>query len=118
MPPRQMTQEEVQERFMQQLATYVHYWANVKDPQFASVEQKLSALAFGFLNMLDGTSMGLPAFEVVPSPHPLDKAYNQSEGKNWWPQDPLPEGTVTVHGQSMLHELWNKYDPFPVKSSG
>lgn len=118
MPARQLTQEEVQERFMHQLAQYVRYWANVTDPHFASIEQRLSALAFGFLNMLDGTTMGLPAFEVVPSPHSSDKEYHQERGTNWWPPNPLPADAITVHGSDLLHELWHKYDPFPTQRTG
>jgi hypothetical protein len=50
---------------------------------------------------IDGGSMGCPAMELIPSPHPEDRDFHISEGENWW--EPV------VINDCQLHELLNKY---------
>jgi hypothetical protein len=45
----------------------------------------LEGLAFSILSTLDGESLELPAFSVVPLPHPEDKAFHEKEGSPWFP---------------------------------
>lgn len=116
--PREFTEDEMRERFLGQLRTYVHYWATVKDPYCkvgeTDIHARLSGLAFSFLNILDGTTDGLPSLEVVPHPHESDKQFHIDEGENYWPPFTLPEGTKTIHGnvdgEVMLHDCWHERD--------
>jgi len=103
--PRAHTQEEMQEMFLGQLRRYVHYWAN--EERVTDVKEKLDGLAFSFLNMLDGTSAGLPAFDIYPCPHPGDKGFHIGEGENYWPSK---EDDVSVFGNSMAHDKWYRGD--------
>jgi len=64
----------------------------------ATCREKLDGLAFSILGMLDGVHCGLPAFDLVPSPHPDDHAYREAEGENWFPE--------VVINDVMLHDEW------------
>lgn len=57
-------------------------------------------VAFSILNILDGTTMSLPAFNLTLSPHPDDKEFLQGEGENWY-----EDGTV-INDDVMLHEMF------------
>jgi hypothetical protein len=43
--------------------------------------------------MLDGGNIGLPAFNLVPSPHPDDKDYYKSVGENWYKREAINDDT-------------------------
>ncbi len=94
---------EMRDAFMQTMRSYVHYWATVENPHAgegqSEIEARLDGLAFSFLNMLDGTTVGLPAFDVVPNPHPSDKKYLAEQGEPHWPR--------VVINDVLLHELWH-----------
>lgn len=98
---RAKTAEEAREAFLDQIRTYVSYWAsnNVGDK---TVRERLDGLAFSILNILDGTSSGLPAMDIVLRPHSDDKAYCQEEGETWY------EDGQTINADIMLHDLWYK----------
>lgn len=104
--PREWTQEEVTNRFMEKLVSLVHYWE--LDSRDKSTRGKLFGLLHSFLVVLDGGSE-LPAFEVIPTPHISDKEYLIDIGENYYRPFDLPNGTVTVGGNFQLHELLNKY---------
>jgi hypothetical protein len=106
---KQLTQKEIQEIFLGHISTMVDYWA--EESRTPDTLEKLEGLAFSFLTMLDGSCMDIPAFLVVPAPHPTDKEYCQEMEQDWWPQPPegLEEKAVDVHGPNMLHELWHEF---------
>lgn len=111
--PRQWTQKEMRDMFLDHIWGMVKYWSTVEskpmphepNPQPKTVEERLDGLAFSILVMLDGCSGGMPAFELYPAPHPADKEYCQDQGENWWPQ---LEDLVSIHGESSLHDEWGK----------
>ena len=57
------------------------YWAN---EERATVREKCDGVAFSILNIFDGTSGGMPAFDLLVSPHPDDKQYHINEGSNYY----------------------------------
>lgn len=71
------------------------YWAttSVERPEFqASIKEagseiayRLEGLVHSTLAMFDGCSMAVPALDIVPSPHPEDRAFHRANGENWWP---------------------------------
>ena len=97
MQSRPLTEAEISKMFLDTIDTYVHYWGMV--PGTAS--KKLHGLAHSILVMLDGEDAYLPAFKVLPSPHPDDRAYHEERGENWWP------GDIDIAGG--LHDEWGKY---------
>lgn len=106
--PRAHTQEEMQDLFLNQIAAYVNYWARVDiQPNKGETEAhaRLSGLAFSILGILDGVTE-LPSFEIVPVPAEGDREFLIEEGENYWPPSELPENVTTIHGGSMLHELY------------
>jgi hypothetical protein len=99
------SQKEVQRIFMGRYADLVQHWKRAE----GSPDERIEGLAFSILSMLDGCHAGMPAFELLPSPAPSDKACAQDEDENWWPEYPDPEDGVTVHGSDQLHEMFFKY---------
>jgi hypothetical protein len=86
--PRELTDDEVKERFLQHVRNMVRYWAsegasNVEKDK--PIRARLEGLAHSILVAIDGSAMALPAFALVPQPHPDDKEYARAEGRNWYP---------------------------------
>jgi len=80
---RQYTRDEVRDLFLDHVRDLIAYWANVSSD--CSHEQRLEGLAHSILAVIDGEGQ-LPAFAVIPSPHPDDKSYRQQEDMNWFPE--------------------------------
>ena len=83
MKPRELTPEEVQERFLKAVWGQIHWWAN--ETRAESTEDRLSGLAHSMLSLIDGSNATIPAFILAPLPHPTDKAYHKSQGENYFP---------------------------------
>jgi hypothetical protein len=80
---REYTPDECRQMIFDHLAGVARY---VKGESRAeTIEDKLELLIFCFFTMIDGESASLPAFKLVPSPHPDDREYHQEEGTNFWP---------------------------------
>ena len=83
--PRELTWEEVRERFLDRVRGEVDYWKTYGN---GDIEKSLNGLALSILMMIDGEDSELPAFILSPDPRKDDRAYNASEGKNWFPTEP------------------------------
>lgn len=108
--PRQYTQAEMMLMFLNHLKGIRDYWLN--EDRRPDTADKMDGLCFSFLSMLDGSSIDIPAMEIVPTPHPGDAEYLKDEGENWWPDqsERLHEsGFETIHGPHALHELWHYF---------
>lgn len=82
---REYTKDEMQELFIAHIRGLVEYWSTVEEPGL-STRDRLSRFAFNMLVVLDsGTE--LPAFRLLPYPHPDDKEFLRSQGKKWFPED-------------------------------
>lgn len=93
---RAYTAEEVREMFLNQARAYAAYWAELPGK---TAQERCDGLAFSLMNIFDGTSVGLPAFDIVVRPHPDDKAYHIREGTKYF-----EDGTVL--NDCMLHEMY------------
>lgn len=80
---RQYTRDEVREKFLKTVASYVKYWEN--ESRAVTTREKLEGLAFGILVILDGGCPNVPGFLVVPDPHEEDKDYLIGEGEDYFP---------------------------------
>jgi hypothetical protein len=98
--PREWTVDEVRDKFLHQLRTYVQYWFTLPG---RSLKDRFGGLAFSTLVLLDGGT-DLPGFVVTPAPHPTDKDYNISRGANWF-----PESNLEADIAGALHEKWHQY---------
>ncbi len=106
--PRELTPEEIRDNLLDHVWAMIGWWET--ESRAASPRDKLEGLAFSILAALDGSAADLPAFKVTPIPHPEDKAYNQSEGDDWYPEDQPDLGT--------LHEFFHSRDPRRVPPVG
>jgi hypothetical protein len=100
---RPYTQEEAQKEFLDHIKMLVNYWSKIDETK----KECLSGLAFSILSMLDGCT-NLPAYEVIPIPHPDDKQYKIENEENYYEPVDLPENIITIHGGHMLHEIFYK----------
>jgi len=103
--PREYTENEVTERFLEHIWDYVRYWNGLDIDR----SDKLEGLAFSILTAIDGGSLGLPSFILAPSPHPDDKEFHQQNGERWFPENHNVNITCDIAGG--LHELFLKYRP-------
>ena len=81
--PRAYTEEEIREKFIEAVKVNTRYWEEQED---LSVHDRVEGAVFSALVILDGESF-LPGFAVIPRPHPDDRDYDISNGRNWYPND-------------------------------
>jgi hypothetical protein len=115
--PSVLSQEEMQRRFLQYLKTLAHYWADL-DPAFARYNPETDGKSFaryqleGFVHsllvLLDGGASGLPAFRLIPDPHPSDAEFRRERGMDWWPESSTI-AVSSIEGKDALHDLWNAF---------
>lgn len=106
--PRELTEKQCRDKFLQYIANLVTYWADYDGPDELSCDDRLSGLAFSILSTIDGSSVEVPAMLLAPAGHKDDKDYLRSRGLNWWPS---VENGKTVDIAGGLHERWAKFDP-------
>ncbi len=95
--PRAYTAEEVREQFLGQMRALAHYWSGVGGTE----REMLDGLCFSILNIFDGTSMALPAMDLVLRPHADDMEFHKAEGDNWYEPG-------QVINDTMMHEEFYK----------
>jgi hypothetical protein len=96
--PRGFTPAEMREKFLGKMRAYRDYWEAIPG---RTTHDRLDGLCFSFLNILDGTSCGIPPFTLVPEIPEDDPHYLESQGENWWMSVPINEGVY-------LHDEWGK----------
>ena len=104
MEPREYTDEEVRDMFISHIWMLVNYWDKADRP---TQHDRMAGLAFSILSMLDGCSMNLPGFSVIPHPHPDDKEFRKNEGTNWFPEPQKVNHDIS----GMLHDNFYKFEP-------
>ncbi len=97
--PRAKTPEEVREQLLRHFKFISKYWATLDNK---TTQERCDGLVFSILSTLDGSSLELPSFDLIPSPHPDDKEYYIDNGENWI--EPV------VINDTMLHEEWHRYE--------
>lgn len=102
------TKEQVRDMFLHQCAGIAYYWATL--PTMSAGEttprtilDRCNGVVFSILNIFDGTSMGLPAIDLVLRPHPSDKKYHQDEGTEWF------KSGEAFNEEEHLHSIYYNY---------
>jgi len=101
--PKAKTPEEIRGDFLDTCRGLADYWASDAIQGSYTCHERLSGLLHSILCIFDGVSMGMPAFDIVASPHPDDKEYFRDEGEDW-----IEPGTVI--NDCMLHDLLYRED--------
>jgi hypothetical protein len=83
---RELTNDEVRERFLKHVAAIVEWWD--KETKVTNTREKLEGVALSILALIDGSNIDLPKFVLAPDPHPDDKAYRQRHDEDWFPGCP------------------------------
>jgi len=96
--PKKISAKKARTRFLSHIKMLVKYWANVDG---INVEEKLDGLAFSILATIDGSSIELPAMDLVLRPHESDKDYCKSNGENWF------EDGQVINGCELHYEFCN-----------
>lgn len=96
--PRAYTETEVRDEFITSTIDIAKKWAALPDK---TVQERCYGVAGSILQLIDGKSLYMPGFKMTVNPHPDDKAYCISQGKNWY--EPGLDITST---QDKLQELF------------
>jgi len=102
---RALTEEEVRNRFLDAVASNIHYWRNIDFREVTDEDEmtrRISGAIFSTLVILDGEHGFMPGFKVIPDPHPDDKQYHIDNDENWYPED------VDIAGD--LHHSLHKHE--------
>jgi hypothetical protein len=79
---RAYTVDEVREQFLDYVRVMIDWW--LYESRAPTTREKLEGLAHSILVTLDGGSVALPGFTVIPCPAPEDKQYHIDNDENWY----------------------------------
>lgn len=110
MTPRAITPEEGRAEFFDTVTALFKYWETLPTDQLilkpgqTELNSRMSGFLFSLFNVIDGSNMSLPAFNIVACPHPDDRQYCIDNGENYW------EGVII--NDDPLHEVfdWSKLE--------
>jgi hypothetical protein len=91
---RPITKEEMRDVLLYTIRDCADYWSKQPD---RSERDRCDGLAFSILAILDGTSPGVPAFDLVVRPHPDNEAYCRERGLNWEVDGQVINDDVHLH---------------------
>ena len=100
------TSGECRRLFIEHLWVMIGYWNTVEPiegEEPITQRHRLSGLVHSILATIDGVSMSMPAFMLIPAPHPDDKEDHQQRGQAWWPT----QGDLG----GFLHEILYNHEP-------
>lgn len=83
---RAYTAEEVRSVFLSHMLELCKYWSHPsRRTTINGTEcERMEGLCHSILAMIDGSTLDLPAIDLVLCPHKEDKQYHISEGENWF----------------------------------
>lgn len=85
MKSRELTTQEVQEKFLRTVWGQIAYWNNENRAETSL--DKLEGLAHSMLSLIDGSVGFMPSFILAPMPHKDDKPYRSENGENYFPEN-------------------------------
>lgn len=92
--PRELTAEEIRAEFLATIADMSVYWAR----QGGTPQEIADHVAYGILRMIDEGHGVVPAFALIPDPHPENRAFDEERGANWYPEMKLDDDAVDITG--------------------
>lgn len=98
--PRAYTPDEIRDMLLKQFWGMARYWAGLDgsnvDPNSTPLD-RTSGFLHSMLATLDGSTLNLPAFNLVAAPHPEDPEYLRSQGENWFEPGTVIDDTIHEH---------------------
>lgn len=107
--PRAYTSGEVTEQLMETIAHNIHYWQT--QPNCGTMEDRVSGVVHSLFAILDGRTLPLPAFDLVPAPCDGDKEYHVEKGENYYDPEASISTNLTYLLFPKLHELYPDTKP-------
>lgn len=107
--PHEYTPDEIRDMLLDHIWSLIRYWGNPAE-NLGDTQKRLEGLAFSILSSLDGCSLNLPGFALVPMGYEEDKEYHKEEGESWFPTNEDLEGVNGVVC-TMLHEFFHGRRP-------
>lgn len=95
---RAITKEEAREILIRHFIGLAKHWCNETR---LSVPERFEGLIFSILSTFDGSSVNLPAFDIVPMPHAEDMEYCKTEGIDYFVRG------KAINDDVQLHELFD-----------
>ena len=84
---RELSEEQVRERFLDNVRDIVDYWSSDKIVCSRSIHERLSGVAFSILSSIDCCSFNIPGFILAPYPHEDDRQFHISRFENYYPDN-------------------------------
>lgn len=97
--PRPLTVEDMRWRFLNHVAELVKYWQQQDD----TAERKVEGAVFSVLAALDGASVGLPGYMLIPCRCEQDEEYAKQQGFDY---EPCSENVDDDDIGGSLHEQY------------
>lgn len=97
--PRAFTVDEMKKEFVDNVREMARYWSNIPNK---TPKELCDGLAFSLLSMIDGCSLDIPSYDIIPSPHADDEQYCRDNGENWYP-------TGVIINDCQLHEMFHQH---------
>lgn len=94
--PREYTQDECARILIDYFKIMVDYLEKEKRAQTS--KEKLEGLLHSILCVFDGVT-ALPAFDIIPHPHPDDKQFHIENAENYWPYNLVINSCTTLHNE-------------------
>lgn len=101
---KKISKKEAQLRFLKHVCGMVHYWSTVQHDNVKDTQDRVSGVAFSILAAIDGSSMAVPGYVLIPDPHPEDEAFHKANDEDWYAKASI-RGDIAgdLHGQ--FHEV-------------
>lgn len=103
---REYTVDEIRSRFLTHVRHMIKYWADLEGEH--TVHERIEGALFSTFAAIDGCSIAVPAFMLVPIGTEEDKAYHLEHGENWYPI--TPDVDLCDIGGSLHDKLVNHDD--------
>jgi len=103
---REKTVEEIRDEFVDHVGHLVDYWDTLPDK---SCREKLEGLAHSILTTIDGESVALPGYIMIPNSCLQDRDFHIEENENYYPviDEKSPVRHFDIAG--CLHEVWSRH---------
>ncbi len=103
MPARQLLPAECRAKLFGHLGALVAYWRDLPEQQLLAgnadgnvTQERLTGLLFSMLSTLDGSSLSIPGFLLVPHVSPEERAEAIADGEKYWPSEAI-NANVEMH---------------------